>query len=54
MYTGTMIEDLIATVEHAEHRTGARPAQILRQEDMDLPVAYLLESLYDEQLVQVA
>ena len=54
MYTGTLIEDLIVTVERAEHWTVAEPTQVLRNEDVDVPVAYLLESLYDEQLVEVA
>lgn len=54
MYTGTLIEDLIVTVERAEHWTVAQPAQILRKEDMDMPVAYLVESLCDEQLVEMA
>ena len=52
MYTGTMIEDLIATVERAECWAVAEPAEILREEDM--PVAYLLEQSYGEQLVKVA
>jgi hypothetical protein len=47
MYTGTMIEDLIATVELAEYKT-AEPVEI------DLPVAYLIEQSYGEQLVEVA
>ncbi len=69
MYTGTMIEDLIATVERAEclHPSApkagapgtprwatAEPAEILRDKDLDLPVAYLLEQSYGEQLVEVA
>jgi len=69
MYTGTMIEDLIATVERAEHLhpsapkagapgtphwTAAEPARVLPKEDTDVPVAFLLESLYEEQLVEVA
>jgi len=53
MYTGTMIEDLIATVERAEWAT-AEPAEILREEDVDMPLAYLLEQSYGEQLVEVA
>jgi len=53
MYTGTMIEDLIATVEHAEGRF-AQPVRFLRQEEMDIPVAFLLDSLQDEQLLEVA
>jgi len=62
MYTGTMIEDLIATVERAEclhpssptlgapgaPRWAAEPATI------DMPVAYLIERSYGEQLVEVA
>jgi hypothetical protein len=52
MYTGTMIEDLIATVERAESWAAAEPAEILREEDV--PVAYLLEQSYGEQLVEVA
>ena len=62
MYTGTMIEDLIATVERAEclhpsaptpgapgaPRWAAEPASI------DMPVAYLIEQSYGEQLVEVA
>ena len=47
MYTGTMIEDLIATVERAECRL-AEPA-----ED-EMPVAYLIEQLYGQELVEVA
>jgi len=47
MYTGTMIEDLIATVELAEYRA-AEPVEI------DLPVGYLIEQSYGEQLVEVA
>ena len=54
MYTGTIIEDLIETVERAERRTAEEPAQLLRQEDMDIPVAFLLDSLYAEQLLEVA
>jgi len=54
MYTGTMIEDLIATVERAEGWAAAEPAEILREEDLDMPVAYLLEQSYGEQLVEVA
>ena len=53
MYTGTLIEDLIATVERVEHWNRAESPQILRQEEIDMPVAYLLESLYDEQLMEV-
>jgi len=47
MYTGTMIEDLIATVERAEC-WAAEPATI------DMPVAYLLDQSYGEALVEVA
>jgi hypothetical protein len=54
MYTGTLIEDLIATVERVESRTAEEPTRFLRQEDMDIPVAYLLDSLYEEQLLAVA
>ncbi|HVP52835.1 MAG TPA: hypothetical protein VMT05_12030 [Terriglobales bacterium] len=54
MYTGTMIEDLIATVERAESWAAAEPAEMLREEDVDIPVAYLLEPSYGEQLVEVA
>ena len=52
MYTGTMIENLIATVERAESWAAVEPVEILREED--LPVAYLLEQSYGEQLVEVA
>ena len=45
MYTGTMIEDLIATVELAEYKA---------VEPVDVPVAYLIEQSYGEQLVEVA
>jgi hypothetical protein len=51
MYSGTMIKDLIATVECAEYRVFE--AEILQPED-DLPLAYLLEQSYGEQLVEVA
>ena len=51
MYTGTMIEELIATVERAESWAAAESQQ---EEDFNLPVAYLLEPSYDEQLVEVA
>jgi len=54
MYTGTMIEELIATVARAECRAVAEPAEILRDEDLDMPVVYLLEPLYEPQLVEVA
>jgi hypothetical protein len=53
MYTGTMIEQLIATVESAES-WAAEPAESLQEEDFNLPVAYLLEQSYGEQLVEVA
>jgi hypothetical protein len=53
MYTGTMIEDLITTVERAEGWATAEPAESLR-EDADVPVAYLLEQSYGKQLVKVA
>jgi hypothetical protein len=53
MYTGTMIEELIATVERAES-WAVEPAESLQEEDFNLPVAYLLEPFYDEQLVEVA
>lgn len=52
MYTGTMIADLIATVERAESWLAAEPVEILQDEDA--PVAYLLEQSYGEQLVEVA
>jgi hypothetical protein len=52
MYTGTMIKDLIATVERAEGWAAAEPTEILRDEDV--PVAYLLGQSYSEQLVEVA
>ena len=52
MYTGTMIEDLIATVERAEGWAAVEPAEILQADDV--PVAYLLEQSYGEQLVEVA
>ena len=54
MYTGTMIEELIATVERAECWTIAEPVQVLQKLDLDVPVAYLLEPSYNEQLVEVA
>jgi hypothetical protein len=53
MYTGTMIENLIATVERAECWAATAPAGILREEDADMPVAYLQRS-NGEQLVKVA
>ena len=69
MYTGTMIDDLIATVERAEclypsaptasapgtpRWAAAEPAEVLREEDLDIPLAYLLEQSYGEVLVEVA
>jgi hypothetical protein len=54
MYTGRMIEDLIATVERAESWSAVEPAGILKGEDFDMPLAYLLEQSYSEQLVEVA
>jgi len=53
MYTGTMIEELISTVERAES-WAAEPAENLQEEDFNLPVAYLLEPSYGEQLMEVA
>jgi len=47
MYTGTMIAELIATVERAEC-WAAEPAAV------DMPVAYLLDQSYGEALVEVA
>jgi len=52
MYTGTMIEELITTVERAESWAAVEPAELLREDDV--PVAYLLEQSYNEQLVEVA
>jgi len=52
MYTGTMIEDLIATVERAECWALAEPAEILQEEDMR--VAYLLKQSNGGQLVEMA
>jgi len=52
MYTGTMIENLIATVEHAECWTAANPVQNLREGDIDPPAAYSQAS--GELLVKVA
>lgn len=52
MYTGTLIEELIATVERAENWAAADPAETMREEDV--PVAYLLDQSYNEQLVEVA
>jgi hypothetical protein len=54
MYTGTMIEDLVATVARAEFWAAAEPAEILRKEEEDVPVAYLLAQSYGEQPVEVA
>jgi hypothetical protein len=50
MYTGTMIEDLIATVERAE----CEPEIFQADEIGDLPLAFLLEQSYGDQLVEVA
>jgi len=52
MYTGTMIEELIATVERAENWAVAEPLEMLTEEDV--PIALLLDQSYDEQLVEVA
>ena len=52
MYTGTMIENLIATVERAECWAAANPAQILPKGNIDPTAAYLPSS--GEQLVRVA
>ena len=49
-----MIEELIATVESAESWAAAEPAESLQEEDFNLPVAYLLEPSYSEQLMEVA
>lgn len=54
MYTGTMIDELIATVERAEYWAAAEPAEVLREEDLEVPLAYLLEQSYGEALVEVA
>ena len=54
MYTGTMIEDLIATVERAECWAAAEPAEILRDDDLNVPLACLLEQSYGDVLVEVA
>ncbi len=55
MYTGTMIKDLIATVERAESYAVAEPAEILLPEDLDgASLTCLLEQTYGEQLVGVA
>jgi len=54
MYTGTMIEQMIATVESAESWAATEPAESLQEEDLNLPVAYLLEPSYGEQLMEVA
>jgi len=48
MYTGTMIEELIATVERAESWA---VAETVREED--LPVAYLLDQSYNQELMEV-
>ena len=52
MYTGTMIENLIATVELAECWTAANPVQNLREGDINPPAAYSQAS--GELLVKVA
>ena len=52
MYTGTMIEELIATVERAESWAAEEPMESLREED--IPLAFLLEQSYGEELVEVA
>ncbi len=54
MYTGTMIDELIATVERAECWAVAEPAEVLREEGLEIPLAYLLEQSYGEVLVEVA
>jgi hypothetical protein len=69
MYTGRMIEDLIATVERAERLypsvataempgalrwSGVEAAEILKDEDLEMPLACLLEQSYGEHLVEVA
>ncbi|HXR39424.1 MAG TPA: hypothetical protein VN776_10040 [Terracidiphilus sp.] len=53
MYTGTMIENLIATVERAECWAAAKPAEIRRERDIDPPAAYPQRS-NSEQLMKVA
>jgi hypothetical protein len=53
MYTGTLIDDLFTTVERAECWATVEPRETLR-DDLDLPVAYLLEQSYGEELVEVA
>jgi hypothetical protein len=52
MYTGTMIEELMATVERAECWAAASPDEILREGDIAPSAAYLQSS--GEQLVKVA
>jgi len=54
MYTGTMIEDLIATVERAECWAATEPVAGSRASEIYMPVAYLLEQCYGEELVEVA
>jgi len=62
MYTGTMIEDLIATVERAEclHPSAPTPGPpgaprwAAEPTPVEIPVAYLVEQCYGEQLVEVA
>jgi hypothetical protein len=52
MYTGTMIENLIATVERAEC-WAAKPVEIRQERDIDPPAAYSQRS-NSEQLMKVA
>jgi hypothetical protein len=52
MYTGTMIDELIATVARAE--CWAEPTEIEHADELEMPVACLLEQCYEEQLVEVA
>jgi len=56
MYTGTMIEDLIAAVERAEMhaRYEYDPVEILQPEESELPLAYLIERSYSEPMAGVA
>jgi hypothetical protein len=54
MYTGRMIEDLITTVERAECWAAAEPAEILREHDLNVHLACLLERSYGDVLVEVA
>ena len=53
MYTGTMIENLIVTVERAECWAAAKPAESPREGDIDPPAAYLQRS-NGAQLAKVA